>query len=1050
MGQGPSSGAAGAAAAGGTGSAHSASAPRRRRPARAQSIMTPSTTSAPASGIGRPQPSRASLPALSCSAECPAAEGGGVALASPAVPGARSSPGSGSIPSAVPWEPDEKRSDCAACKAPFSALRRRHHCRRCGRLVCADCSGSRAEAPGFESEQRVCSDCVSTQPDYFIHPFWCPPQQRVRVRAPVTTGTSLERLLTACRQLTEGFLEETKDEWHAPSAKALRAALAGLEIISPDGQALDTSLLPLADPPPPRQSPRQMGSSLRLPPPAASFSGSPAAGSPPGTATEQGSSALGCSPEWSDLGYRGPRVVPEVVAAGQWAWLRTPRLPPRTGSELSVSTSVTATCGGHTVDVDFMCFDSLLGFRVPHFPGKYPYLEVLARHSAAGPYTRLLHDAADSLAPPRRLRLRVARSGCDTVEAMAELSCAPALPYRLRFVHVRVRGAAVICCRVVSRADDRPAPDVTVCALELGNEPVSFVADSDEIRFEIPEHLSRADGPLPVVAYLSGHAAGISAEDPLFVGGEHSARSSRAGGSPGSGVAAARRPRGDSSGLVVVEPPAPVPEAWLVCPDTTTCFDVCHRDCLRFLSKLQGLRKLGMDEIQANRTPDQLRLDARDFRTLTMAQDLTEHYLWFCDQKGVKDTAPFFRNLAMALWSEAEAAGLLQLLRQGFEPGDVIFYDLEGRAQVRDVYLGDMLQQVFYHVQKRYDQHSHSGLFLLDGDGHPAIIHVIGQRVKQLRVASSWLYNMKREVDLAKVFLGWEDLTDEQRGAVTAQFRGGVQGWLREAPLVRNRTAEAMQMAAIIRRGAPEQVEAVPGVTSARALSTWRLTRADREALAAGPVTPAGPHVMCSGFTASVLLEVWLDVQSWAQATPEDAPGASALRALRVRPELQLNVLLFHPRNLHDWNVWKDKMERPPGVLLVACPAIQTSFEKLRERQFQCQRKGKHADQRSTYGTAYSDRADSLLSCDPPCSDVAAAAAGSRAGEADDSGQPSDVNGLSSVVASSPRSPQPGDSIVIVTTPQQERQQLLQHEEQHAGDPASPAPLYPPPDLVQL
>lgn len=39
-----------------------------------------------------------------------------------------------------PWVPDAKAESCMRCGRLFGLLRRRHHCRLCGRVVCADCS----------------------------------------------------------------------------------------------------------------------------------------------------------------------------------------------------------------------------------------------------------------------------------------------------------------------------------------------------------------------------------------------------------------------------------------------------------------------------------------------------------------------------------------------------------------------------------------------------------------------------------------------------------------------------------------------------------------------------------------------------------------------------------------------------------------------------------------------------------------------------------------------------------------------------------------------
>jgi FYVE zinc finger len=39
------------------------------------------------------------------------------------------------------WIPDGKTNECMRCSKLFGWRRRRHHCRLCGRCVCADCSG---------------------------------------------------------------------------------------------------------------------------------------------------------------------------------------------------------------------------------------------------------------------------------------------------------------------------------------------------------------------------------------------------------------------------------------------------------------------------------------------------------------------------------------------------------------------------------------------------------------------------------------------------------------------------------------------------------------------------------------------------------------------------------------------------------------------------------------------------------------------------------------------------------------------------------------------
>ena len=63
------------------------------------------------------------------------------------------------------WTPDRVVSACQNCKLPFNKAdpqrARKHHCRHCGRCVCAPCSQRRMPIPKFgsASEERVCLLC---------------------------------------------------------------------------------------------------------------------------------------------------------------------------------------------------------------------------------------------------------------------------------------------------------------------------------------------------------------------------------------------------------------------------------------------------------------------------------------------------------------------------------------------------------------------------------------------------------------------------------------------------------------------------------------------------------------------------------------------------------------------------------------------------------------------------------------------------------------------------------------------------------------------------
>lgn len=59
-----------------------------------------------------------------------------------------------------PWAEDHEAVDCNICHEVFTFYRRKHHCRECGVIICADCSLSRAVVEGAEGKVRLCDRCV--------------------------------------------------------------------------------------------------------------------------------------------------------------------------------------------------------------------------------------------------------------------------------------------------------------------------------------------------------------------------------------------------------------------------------------------------------------------------------------------------------------------------------------------------------------------------------------------------------------------------------------------------------------------------------------------------------------------------------------------------------------------------------------------------------------------------------------------------------------------------------------------------------------------------
>ncbi|XP_075622666.1 lateral signaling target protein 2 homolog isoform X5 [Balearica regulorum gibbericeps] len=62
------------------------------------------------------------------------------------------------------WVPDSTCNQCSTCRSPFTLLRRRHHCRSCGKIFCARCSPHAAALPHYGQLKpvRVCTHCYVT------------------------------------------------------------------------------------------------------------------------------------------------------------------------------------------------------------------------------------------------------------------------------------------------------------------------------------------------------------------------------------------------------------------------------------------------------------------------------------------------------------------------------------------------------------------------------------------------------------------------------------------------------------------------------------------------------------------------------------------------------------------------------------------------------------------------------------------------------------------------------------------------------------------------
>lgn len=68
------------------------------------------------------------------------------------------------------WVPDDQMEKCMSCEIPFNFVRRRHHCRNCGKIYCGRCSANFVPLPHFNymTPVRVCNHCFLFQVTPFM------------------------------------------------------------------------------------------------------------------------------------------------------------------------------------------------------------------------------------------------------------------------------------------------------------------------------------------------------------------------------------------------------------------------------------------------------------------------------------------------------------------------------------------------------------------------------------------------------------------------------------------------------------------------------------------------------------------------------------------------------------------------------------------------------------------------------------------------------------------------------------------------------------------
>ncbi|XP_070775958.1 zinc finger FYVE domain-containing protein 26 [Enoplosus armatus] len=96
-------------------------------------------------------------------------------------------------PARKDWVPDTQQHTCMVCRRErFTMFNRRHHCRRCGRLVCHACSEHTMPVEGCPGEEvRVCDQCYA-----YFHPDSDDELEPAEVAgSPVVTEEALDGML---------------------------------------------------------------------------------------------------------------------------------------------------------------------------------------------------------------------------------------------------------------------------------------------------------------------------------------------------------------------------------------------------------------------------------------------------------------------------------------------------------------------------------------------------------------------------------------------------------------------------------------------------------------------------------------------------------------------------------------------------------------------------------------------------------------------------------------------------------------------------------------
>lgn len=137
---------------------------------------------------------------------------------------------------------------CHRCRAVFSMIVRKHHCRACGQVFCSQCSSKNISLPkfGIEKEVRVCDDCFEKN----TKPSATGGSAAASKSEELLPSEYMNSLLSKQSQEPPVKVSKSKDELKEEEDLQLAIALSQSEAESNKSRPWSTASIPKQEPPP--------------------------------------------------------------------------------------------------------------------------------------------------------------------------------------------------------------------------------------------------------------------------------------------------------------------------------------------------------------------------------------------------------------------------------------------------------------------------------------------------------------------------------------------------------------------------------------------------------------------------------------------------------------------------------------------------------------------------------------------------------------------------------------------------------------------------------